>query len=179
MAAEKGRHPQLLHAVMEINDDRRKMAVNHLEEILGTLVGKTIGLMGLSFKPNTDDMRDAPSIDIAKSLIANGATVRAYDPVAMQVAQPLMPEVCMCPDPYTVTQDCDALMILTDWNEFKQLDFERIRGLMNGAVIIDGRNVYDPKAMAKMGFTYRGIGRGYGAPEKNGAARVERVKIAG
>jgi UDPglucose 6-dehydrogenase len=85
---EKGRHPQLLHAVMEINNDRRPMAVTRIKEMLGDLNGKTIGLLGLSFKPNTDDMRDAPSIDIAQALLAHGAEVRAYDPVAMEVAAP-------------------------------------------------------------------------------------------
>ncbi len=129
MAAEKGRHPQLLHAVMEINDDRRPMAVNRLGEMLGDLTGKTIGLLGLSFKPNTDDMRDAPAITIAEKLLAAGATVRAYDPVAMEVAAPLLPDVHMFSDPYAMADGCDALMVVTEWNEFKQLDLERIRDL--------------------------------------------------
>src|SRR4030066_964106 len=99
MAAEKGRHPQLLYTVMEINDDRREMVITHLKEMVGNLKGKVIGLLGLSFKPNTDDMREAPSITIAQKLQADGATVRAYDPVAMEIAQPLLPGVVMMPDP--------------------------------------------------------------------------------
>ena len=95
MAAEKGRHPQLLHAVMEINNDRRPMLVNRLKDMVGDLRGKTVGLLGLSFKPNTDDMRDAPAVDIAQALLSLGASVRAYDPVAMEVARPLLPEVDM------------------------------------------------------------------------------------
>jgi UDPglucose 6-dehydrogenase len=161
MAAEKGRHPQMLHAVMEINNDRRPVAVDRLKDMLGELRGKTVGLLGLSFKPNTDDMRDAPSIDISQGLLALGARVRAYDPVAMDVASPLLPEVEMAPDPYTLAEGCDALMVITEWNEFKQLDLERVRDCMRQAVIFDGRNVYDPEKMKRQGFIYRGFGRGY------------------
>lgn len=161
MAAEKGRHPQLLHAVMEINNDRRPMAVNRLYEMLGDLRDRTIGLLGLSFKPNTDDMRDAPAIDIAEGLISQGAHVRAYDPVAMEVAQPLLTEVAMQPDPYSLAEGCDALVVVTEWNEFKQLDLERIHRLMRRPVILDGRNIYDPETMSRLGFQYRGFGRGY------------------
>ena len=167
MAAEKGRHPQLLNAVMEINDDRRPMAVNRLKEMLGGLSGKVIGLMGLSFKPNTDDMRDAPAITISDALLAQGARVRAYDPVAMEVAQPLLPSVEMCSDPYTLAQGCDALMVVTEWNEFKQLDLERVRGLMRQPVLFDGRNIYDPAVLRQIGFVYHGIGRGYNGSRLN------------
>lgn len=172
MAAEKGRHPQLLHAVMDINSDRRPMAVNRLREMLGDLRDANVGLLGLSFKPNTDDMRDAPAIDIAEGLIALGAQVCAYDPVAMEVAQPLLKEVNMQPDPYTLAENCDALIVVTEWNEFKQLDLERIRNLMRRPVILDGRNIYDPDTMTHLGFHYRGFGRGY-----NGA-RMETEETA-
>jgi len=161
MAAEKGRHPQLLNAVMEINNDRRSLAVNRIKEMLGDTHGKTIGLLGLSFKPNTDDMRDAPSIDIAQALLASGAYVRGYDPVAMDAARPLLPDVEMYPDVYSMAEGCDALMVITEWNEFKNLDLERIRNLLNQATILDGRNIYDPEKMAALGFHYRGLGRGY------------------
>jgi UDPglucose 6-dehydrogenase len=161
MAAEKGRHPQLLYTVMDINDDRRPMAVNRLKEMLDDLDGKVIGLLGLSFKPNTDDMRDAPSVDIAKSLLAAGAEVRAYDPVAMDVARPLLPEVQMFTDVYSMAQGVDALMVITEWNEFKQLDLEQLRHLMRQPVIFDGRNIYEPEKMKRFGFRYRGFGRGY------------------
>ncbi len=161
MAAEKGRHPQLLNAVMEINDDRRPMAINRLREMLGDLKGSTIGLMGLSFKPNTDDMRDAPSIAIAEALIAEGAHVRAYDPVSMENARSILPAIEMCPDPYSLAEDCDALFVVTGWNEFMQLDLERIRSLMRQPVLFDGRNIYDPRDMVQLGFHYRGVGRGY------------------
>ncbi len=161
MAAEKGRHPQLLHAVMDINSDRRPMVVSRLRDILGDLRGKTIGLLGLSFKPNTDDMRDAPSIDIAEGLISLGAHVRAYDPVAMEIASAMMPGVMMQPDPYTLADGCDALVITTEWNEFKNLDLDRVHTLLRQPVIVDGRNIYDPNTMTRLGFRYRGFGRGY------------------
>jgi len=178
MAAEKGGHPQLLHAVMEINDDRRPMAVRRLKEMLGDLAGKTVGLLGLSFKPNTDDMRDAPSITLAEQLLAAGARVHAYDPVAMDVAGPLMPGVEMYPDPYAMAAGCDALMVVTEWNEFKQLDLERLRELMRQPVIFDGRNIYDPDVMKRQGFRYRGLGRGYNGARALDSNRTEFVKAA-
>ena len=173
MAAEKGGHPQLLNAVMDINDDRRLMSVNHLSEMLGSLGGRTVGLLGLSFKPNTDDMRDAPSIDIAKSLQGRGVRVRAFDPVAMGVAAPLMPGVEMVPDPYVLAEGCDALMVITEWNEFKQLDLNRVRELMKQPVLFDGRNIYDPETMKRAGFIYRGFGRGYNGKHQNGKVNHE------
>lgn len=169
MAKEKGRHPQLLEAVMAINDDRRPMAVNRVKEMLGgSLRGKTVAMLGLAFKPNTDDMRDAPSIDIANALIAGGAKVQAYDPVAMEVATNLLPSVEMCTDAYCAAENADALMINTEWNEFKHLDRERIRNAMKTPIIFDGRNLYEPDEMKKLGFIYRGLGRGY-----NGATKTE------
>ena len=161
MAAEKGRHPQLLHAVMDINDDRRPMAVNRLQEMLGNLRGKKIGLLGLSFKPNTDDMREAPSLEIAQSLLSQGAQVCAYDPVAMNVAHLLIPEIEMAQDPYQLADGCDALVVVTEWNEFKQLDLDQIQKVMRFPFILDGRNIYDPSVMRNLGFQYRGFGRGY------------------
>ena len=170
MAEEKGRHPQLLQAVMDINDDRRPMSVNRIIKMLGgDIKGKTIGLLGLAFKPNTDDMRDAPSIDIAKTLISAGAKVRGYDPVSMEVAALLLPEVEMLPDPYSLAEGCDAIMVNTEWNEFKQLDRRRIAGSMKTPILFDGRNIYDPDEMKAIGFTYRGLGRGY-----NGTTKEER-----
>ena len=162
MAEEKGRHPQILQAVMEINDYRRPMAVDRLKEMLDDdLMSKTVGMLGLAFKPNTDDMRDAPSIDIANKLIAEGASVRAYDPAAMENATELLPAVEMMPDPYTLAEDCDALIVNTEWNEFKQLNRRRVHELMKQPVLFDGRNIYDPEEMFKLGFKYRGVGRGY------------------
>jgi UDPglucose 6-dehydrogenase len=177
MAAEKGRHPQLLLAVMDINNDRRPMSVTRVREMLGSLHGQTIGLLGLSFKPNTDDMRDAPAIDIANALQEQGAFVRAFDPVAMEVAAPLMPGVEMADDPYSLAKDCDALIVVTEWNEFKQLDLEQIRGGMRQPVLFDGRNIYDPDKMQKLGFNYRGLGRGYNGSAQNGKVAHETISV--
>lgn len=165
MAQEKGLKPRILESVMEVNYRRRKDVVNHLEKMLGSLKGKVIGLLGLAFKPNTDDMREAPSIDIAEGLVAAGAEVRAYDPVAMEVARPLLPAVKMYPDPYQMAEGCDALVVVTEWNEFKQLDLERLSQVMRQPVIFDGRNIYQPQTMKALGFIYRGMGRGVNTHE--------------
>lgn len=161
MAKERGLNPRILNDVMEVNYDRRKAVVGHLEKMLkSSLKGKTIGLLGLAFKPNTDDMRDAPSIDVSNALIAVGAKVRGYDPVARKTAAPLMPAVEIFDDVHKMAKGCDALIVVTEWNEFKQLDLEKVKGLLNCPVIYDGRNIYDPALMKEMGFTYRAIGRG-------------------
>ncbi|MEW6027936.1 MAG: UDP-glucose/GDP-mannose dehydrogenase family protein [Chloroflexota bacterium] len=162
MAKEKNLEVQILDAVMKVNYDRRMAAVRRTEAMLGgSLKGKTVGLLGLAFKENTDDMRDAPSIDIAGELIESGANVRGYDPVAFETARPHMPAVEIVDDPYKMAEGCDALMVVTPWNEFKQLDLEKLKGLLKSPVIFDGRNIYDPVQMKEMGFTYRGVGRGF------------------
>ncbi|MDO8673339.1 MAG: UDP-glucose/GDP-mannose dehydrogenase family protein [Dehalococcoidia bacterium] len=160
MAAVHGCHPQLLRAVMDINQDQRKQVVQRLREALGPLEGKTIGLLGLSFKPDTDDMRGAPSVEIVHLLQHEGARLRAYDPAAAEMAALIVPKVMLCPDPYSVAMGSDALVILTEWNEFKQLDKVRIKQLMRQPVLVDGRNIYEPDEMTSLGFHYFGIGRG-------------------
>ncbi|MFO7586181.1 MAG: UDP-glucose/GDP-mannose dehydrogenase family protein, partial [Anaerolineales bacterium] len=145
MAEEKGLDPRILNMVTDVNYDRRKSVARWTEELLGgSAQGKTVGLLGLAFKPNTDDMRDAPAIDIAQALTASGATVRAYDPVAMDVATPILPAVQMFKDPYEMAKGCDALVVVTEWNEFKQLDLQKIKNLLETPIIMDGRNIYDP-----------------------------------
>ena len=172
MAETEGRHPHLLHAVMDINADQRQAPVRKLREIFPEdLKGKVVGLLGLAFKPNTDDMRDAPSIDIVHSLLRAGARVRAYDPVAMPGASALLPDVEMMPDPYTLAEGADALILVTEWNEFKHLDLARIKTVLCAPVFIDGRNIYDPQTMAALGFIYRGIGRGYNGEGVSESAR--------
>jgi UDPglucose 6-dehydrogenase len=175
MADEKGRHPQLLHAVMEINEDRRIQLVEKARELLGSLEGKKIGLLGLTFKPNTDDLREAPALDVAELLHKEGALVRAYDPVGMDHASKLMPEIEMAKDAYALADQADAIIVCTEWNEFIQLDLERIRDLMAQPVMVDGRNIYDPAQMADLGFKYLGFGQGYGS-EGSAVAQVERAK---
>ncbi|MEW6716617.1 MAG: UDP-glucose/GDP-mannose dehydrogenase family protein [Chloroflexota bacterium] len=171
MADKNGRHPHLLNTVMKINAERRAIVNDRLRDMLGDLKGTVIGLLGLTFKPNTDDLREAPSIEIANNLLAAGAKVRAYDPVAMDDARELLPGVEMMPDPYILAEGCDAIVVVTEWNEFQQLDLVKIRNSMKQPVVFDGRNVYDPEKMYKLGFLYRGVGRGY-----DGTRRLEEVK---
>jgi UDPglucose 6-dehydrogenase len=171
MAAQKGRHPQLLRAVMDINADRRPMLVEKVREALGDLRGKTVGLLGLTFKENTDDLRDAPALEIAHLLHAAGARLKGYDPVGMEGAVALAPEIEMASDPYEMAAGVDALVVSTPWNEFKQLDLDRIREAMRRPIIVDGRNLYDPAVMKRLGFEYRGFGRGY-APERISAGEA-------
>ncbi|HLY65681.1 MAG TPA: UDP-glucose/GDP-mannose dehydrogenase family protein [Chloroflexota bacterium] len=159
MASTHGCHPQLLQAVEDINSDQRQRVVRKLRDLLESLQDKTVGLLGLAFKPNTDDMRQAASVDIARMLIAEGAKVKAYDPVATPVAKVLLPGVKYCGDAYAVAQDADALVVVTDWNEFKQLDMARVKQAMRNPLIVDGRNIYDGHVLREMGFTYRGMGR--------------------
>lgn len=161
MAQVHGKHPQLLQAVMEINSYQRKHVLLKLHELLDGLQGRTIALLGLAFKQNTDDMREAPSITIGDYLDDHGATVRAYDPVAMEVARSVMPYAQMMKDPYALAKDADAMIVLTPWNEFMQLDMARIQSSMRTPIVIDGRNLYDPAEMRALGFEYRGVGRGY------------------
>jgi len=159
MAETMGYHPELLDAVMEINLDQRTLVVEKLREVLGGLRGQVIGLLGLSYKPNTDDVREAPSIDVIENLLQKGADVRAYDPKAMPVLQNQLNSIRYCRDAYDVANGADALLVVTEWEEFRQLDLDRLKGLMRRPVIVDGRNIFDPKTMRDRGFVYRGVGR--------------------
>ncbi len=160
MAESAHRHPQLLNAVMDINRDARQVFVEKIRHLLdGNLEGKRIGVWGLAFKPDTDDMREAPSLDIIAGLQAGGAIVQAYDPVAMDVARRLFENVDFCSDAYAAADGADAVLLLTEWNEFKQLDMARVRASMHGPVLVDGRNLYEPDELRTAGFTYAGVGR--------------------
>jgi UDPglucose 6-dehydrogenase len=160
MAEKSNLHPQLLLAVMDINDDARRFFVQKIERTLGSVSGRTIGVWGLAFKPNTDDMREAPSIDIISALVRKGATVKAYDPVAMEVAKKYLPGgVEYHNDLYSVADGADAVLLLTEWNVFKQVDWSRVKESMNRPVLFDGRNLYDPNEITRQGFLYRSVGR--------------------
>jgi UDPglucose 6-dehydrogenase len=159
MAQQMDYHPELLMTVMEINHDMRKLVVTRLAEMLGGLRGQTIGLLGLAFKPNTDDLREAPSMEIIEELLKRGARVQAYDPAAMGHAKHVLNGSVVCTkDAYGVARKADALAVVTEWNEFRSLDLGRIKKLMRRPVIVDGRNIWDPAAMRDLGFVYRGIG---------------------
>ena len=159
MSESIGAHPQMLRAVMEINDAQVTLLVDKLHELVGPLRGLTIGVLGLAFKPNTDDMREAPSLRLIAALLKKGAEVSAYDPAAMARAQALLPRVTMARDAYEVARGADALVVATEWNEFRQLDFARLKREMKRPVVVDGRNLYDPQDLKNLGFVYRGVGR--------------------
>ena len=150
---------ELLRVVQDINKYARLRIVEKAEVMLGDVRGKQIGILGLAFKPNTDDMRFAPSVDIIKMLQEKGATIKAFDPVSMNTAKPLVNDVNFCSDSYEVSDGSDLLIVVTDWNEFKELNFKKIKEKMNSAKIIDTRNIYDPNEIRSMGFEYMGVGR--------------------
>ena len=175
MAALSGCHPQLLRAVLEINRDARRSVVLKLRSALGALDEKTITILGLAFKPNTDDLREAAAMEIIHLLQGEGAKIRTYDPAAMEKAQASLTDVTFCWDAYEAARGADAVVLLTEWNEFKQLDLARLKSVMAQPNFVDGRNVYDQETMAAAGFTYLSIGRpaanGHGAP--NGGTSPE------
>lgn len=176
MGSVHGCHPQLLRAVMDINHDQRLSVVRKTRTALDGLGDKTIGVLGLAFKPNTDDIRESPAIDVINSLIHENAVVRAYDPAAMENARAVLRNVTFCPGPYDVADRADALIIVTDWNEFKHLNMSRIKQLMNRPVLIDARNIYEPEAMRRQGFVYCGIGRGFERGKAPGGETEETIK---
>jgi UDPglucose 6-dehydrogenase len=159
IAAKMGYDFRLLREVENINNEQMLYAVKKLEGMLWNLRDKKIGVLGLAFKPNTDDMRFAPSITIIRELQRQGATIKAFDPVSMDRAKEIMPDIEYCEDAYATAKGVDAIALLTEWDVFKELDLEKIKGLMRQPVFFDGRNVFEPEKMAAMGFIYKGIGR--------------------
>jgi len=160
MAEEANCHPQLLRAVLEINRDGRRGFVRKLDRLVGGLEGKTIAIWGLAFKPNTDDLREAAALEIIADILARGGRVRAYDPAAMAGARELLnpARVAFCADAYEAAAGADAVALVTEWNEFKGLDLVRVRESMPTPILLDGRNLYDPRDLTALGFTYRGVG---------------------
>ncbi len=159
-AQEFGAPARLVETVVQVNDRRKgAMASRVMTAAGGSVRGKTIGVLGVAFKPNTDDMREAPSLAIVPALQDAGATVRAFDPAAMHEAAALLPGVTWCVDPYDVAQGADVLVLITEWNEFRALDLERIGSVMRAKVFVDLRNVYDPTDVRAVGFQYSSIGR--------------------
>ncbi|MEO0216255.1 MAG: UDP-glucose/GDP-mannose dehydrogenase family protein [candidate division WOR-3 bacterium] len=159
IAQKLGYDFKLLKEVERINEEQMLRVVKKLEDLLWNLKDKKIGILGLSFKPNTDDMRFAPSITIINQLKREGAFIRAYDPVAMERARELMPDIEYCNDAYGVAQGADGVILVTEWDEFKKLDLKKLKESMRQPVFLDGRNVFDPQQMRELGFIYAGIGR--------------------
>ena len=160
LAGNSGYHFQLLNAVIEVNHLQKRRVVAKLKQRLGSLRGLNVGILGLTFKPNTDDLREAASIVLAGRLVGEGANVTAYDPMVPAGPHPLFPGVTICEEASGVALDADALIIVTEWPEFARLDWPAVRGLMRRPLVIDGRNCLDPAAMAELGFEIEGVGIG-------------------
>jgi len=159
IAHEKGYAFKLLDSVIEVNEGQKERMVEKIREKVGDLRGKTIGVLGLSFKPNTDDIRESSSIAIIRGLLAGGAKVKTFDPAAMKEAKRILPGLQYGEDEYDVAQGCDALVLATEWNQFRRLDLQRIKCLLKSPIFIDLRNVYDPDQVRRLGFNYTGVGR--------------------
>jgi len=159
IARESGYVFKILESVIEVNEEQKQRMVMKIKEKVGNLKGKTIGILGLSFKPNTNDIRESSSIAIIQGLLAMGAKVKAFDPAAMEEARAILSEVEYGKDAYDVAKGADALVLVTEWNQFRRLDLQRIKGLLKSPIFIDLRNVYDPKQMERLGFNYSGVGR--------------------
>lgn len=160
IAQKNGYDFELLKAVRDINEQQKQDIVKKVKDVLWILKDKQVAVWGLSFKPNTDDLRSAPAIDIIQRLQAEGAKIMAYDPQSMEKAKGILAGVKFCKDAYEAAKDSDCAVVVTEWNEFKELDFLRLKKIMHQPVIIDGRNIYDPSKMNDLGFRYTGMGRG-------------------
>ena len=159
-AREAGRPVALVETTVRVNDARKKaMADRVLALFGGDAAGKTAAVLGLTFKPNTDDMRDAPSLDIVPALLRHGVTVRAYDPEGMRVARGLLPGVVFAHDPYAAAEGADVLVIVTEWDQFRALDLDRMKRVMRVPALVDLRNIYNPAEVRDLGFTYVSVGR--------------------
>ena len=150
---------RLLKGVISANKRQRELMVEKIKHLLGDLKDKTIGVLGLAFKQNTDDIRKSPSIDIIKLLLKEGAHIRCFDPLAMDNAKNILPELTYCQDEYETAEHCDALVIATEWNQFRNLDLSKIKKLLTSPILLDLRNLYDPATLKSLGFTYEGVGR--------------------
>jgi len=149
----------ILKAVRKVNESQKQVFLKKIEKELWIIKDKTIGILGLAFKPNTDDMRFAPSIDIIDSLTHSGARVKAYDPKALEKAGNVLKGITFCKDIYEAAKESDALLILTEWQEFKDMNLSRVKKLLKNPLVIDGRNIFDPAKMHKLGFKYISMGR--------------------
>jgi UDPglucose 6-dehydrogenase len=158
-AQEAGSPTRLIETVVSVNDDRKKrMAQKVVAACGGSVRGKRIAVLGLAFKPNTDDMRDAPSLDIIPALQGGGAEIVAFDPESVEQARPLLQGVDFAPDAYAAIDGADALVIVTEWNAFRALDLKRVKATLKAPIIVDLRNIYRPQDMAELGFSYQGVG---------------------
>jgi len=158
-AEKAGYDLRVVKAVIAVNDDQRYLMVDKIERAVGGLKGKTVALLGLSFKPDTDDLREAPALDMARRLLEQGAKLKVYDPVSMELAKGVLKGVEFCRDVFEAVKDADVAAFVTEWNEFRDLDLDKVKKLMKSPVIADCRNIYEPPRMRELGFTYHSVGR--------------------
>jgi len=159
IAEKEGYGFQILKSVMGVNELQKRGMLARIKKMVGTFEGKTFAVLGLAFKANTDDMRDAVSLDLVRGLLEKGARVRAFDPAAMGHARKLLPHARLCNDALDAARGAHCLVVLTEWNEFKELNLAAVKKVMKTPVIVDGRNIYDPAKVKKLGFAYQGVGR--------------------
>jgi UDPglucose 6-dehydrogenase len=159
MAQEKGYSFKIIEAVIKVNEEQKKRMIGKITEKVGDLKGKTIGILGLSFKPNTNDIRESSSLVIIQGLLDLGAKVKAFDPAAIEETKAIFPDIEYGKDAYDVARGADALVLVTEWTQFRRLDLQRIKGLLKSPVFVDLRNVYDPDQMKRLGYHYCGVGR--------------------
>lgn len=159
VAKQFGTETRIVDTVIQVNELQRQAMIPKIEALIGDFKGKRIGVLGLSFKPETDDMREAPAIDIIKAMQERGATIRAFDPVAMEEARACLPDIEYATNEYDAIKGADALVFLTEWNQFRALDMEKVKRLLKSPKIADLRNIYEPEDMKELGFEYVGVGR--------------------
>lgn len=160
IAREAGMEARIVQATIEVNLAQKRGMVERVKRVLGEIKGKKIAILGLAFKPNTDDIRNAPSVYLIGELMKMGARIKAYDPMAIENTRRVLQGVEFTPDPYLACQGAELAVIMTEWNELRELDMERIKGLLKRPILLDARNIYDPEEMRKLGFTYYSMGRG-------------------
>ena len=158
-ARASGESLDIVEAVIRVNDRQRLRMVDKIADALDGISSPTVAVLGLAFKPETDDLRDAPALDIIRGLQERGVVVRAFDPVAMPQAGRLLPDVTLCKDSYEACENADALILVTEWNQFRMLDLDRVRQLLRRPILVDLRNVYEPEPMRNAGFDYVSVGR--------------------
>ncbi len=165
MGEQLGSPMLIAHAASQVNGLQRTRMVDKIRGAVGSLQGKTLAMLGLSFKPNTNDLREAPALSIARALMEEGAAIRAYDPVALEDACRILPGLTACRDAYDAASGAEALVIVTEWNQFRNLDFAKLKTLLREPILVDLRNIYDPQRMARLGFQHISVGRPSKGPQ--------------
>jgi UDPglucose 6-dehydrogenase len=164
---QHGAEMQIAKAAAAANERQKLAMVVKIKQALGGLKGKTVGVLGLSFKPNTNDLRESPALTIIEGLLKEGCAVRAHDPAALEEGMKLLPKITPCADPYEAAEGSDALVLMTEWNQFRNLEFDRLRTLLRQPLLIDLRNVYEPERVAGIGFRYVSVGQATREPKKS------------